>query len=85
MGIVKIEGKDVTVPDDVINAGAEAVRAVLAASGFPAVENADIQIESPARDGAPAIVRASPRSTGKGCGEWGSKGVEEGSPDSWGG
>ena len=45
MAIVKIEGKEVTLPDDVVNAGHQAIRAVLSANGFPAVENADIQIE----------------------------------------
>jgi hypothetical protein len=56
----------VTLPDDVVNAGHQAIRAVLSANGFPAVENADIQIEG-GKKGAPAIVSVSPRSTGKGA------------------
>jgi hypothetical protein len=63
MATVRIEGKEITLPDDVVRAGAEAVRAVLAASGFPAVENAHILM--PDSPGAPAIV--TPRSTGKGA------------------
>jgi hypothetical protein len=67
MAIVKIEGKEIPLPDDVVNAGDKAIRAVLAASGFPAVENADIQIKGRERAGAPAIVSVTPRSTGKGA------------------
>lgn len=66
MGVVKIEGKEITLPDDVIRAGDKAVRAVLAANGFPAVENADIQIVGGERQGAPATATVTPRSTGKG-------------------
>lgn len=62
MAIVQIEGKEITLPDDVVKAGTEAVRAVLAASGFPAVENAHIVL--PDQPGAPAVV--TPRPTGKG-------------------
>ena len=65
MALVKIEGKEVTLPDDVVKAGEKAIRAVLAANGFPAIENADIQIVG-AKGGAPAIVSVAPRSTGKG-------------------
>lgn len=67
MAIVKIEDKEITLPDDVVKAGVEAVRAVLAANGFPAVENADIQLPDASRPGAPAVV--TPRSTGKGAGQ----------------
>jgi hypothetical protein len=66
MAVVKIEGKEITLPDDVVKAGDKAIRAVLAANGFPAVENADIQIVG-GKQGAPAIVNVSPRSTGKGA------------------
>jgi hypothetical protein len=65
MAIVKIEGKEITLPDDVVKAGDKAIRAVLAANGFPAVENADIQIVG-GKGGAPAVVKVAPRSTGKG-------------------
>src|SRR5947209_11284952 len=67
MAIVKIEGKEITLPDDVVKAGDGAIRAVLAANGFPAVENADIQIAGSEKPGAPAIVNVAPRSTGKGA------------------
>lgn len=65
MAVVKIEGKEVTLDDDVVKAGDKAIRAVLAANGFPAVENAHIEIVG-GKGGAPAIVSVSPRSTGKG-------------------
>lgn len=65
MAVVKIEGKEITLPDDVVKAGDGAIRAVLAANGFPAVENAAIEIVG-GKGGAPAIVKVAPRSTGKG-------------------
>lgn len=64
MGVVKIEGKPVTVEDDVIKAGPDAVRAVLAANGFPMTENAQIQLPDEKNPSAPAIVTS--RSTGNG-------------------
>lgn len=67
MAIVKIEGKEIPIDDEIVKAGIDAVKAVLAASGFPAVENADIRIEGPATAGGPTIVKAAPRSTGKGA------------------
>jgi hypothetical protein len=67
MGIVKIEGKEVTLDDDVIRAGEEAVRQVLSASGFPAASVAKVKIDKPSKPGAPSIVTVSPRSTGKGA------------------
>ena len=65
MATIKIEGKEVTLPDDVVKAGDGAIRAVLAANGFPAVEGAHIEIEG-GKGGAPAIVKVSPRAPGKG-------------------
>lgn len=65
MAEVKIEGKSVTLPDDVVKAGPDAIRAVLAANGFPAVEKAHIEIVG-AKGGAPAIVKVSPKPPGKG-------------------
>jgi hypothetical protein len=65
MATIKIEGKEVTLPDDVVKAGEGAIRAVLAANGFPAVEGAHIEIEG-GKGGAPAIVKVSPRAPGKG-------------------
>ena len=69
MATIKIEGKEVTLPDDVVKAGEDAIRAVLAANGFPAVEGAHIEIEG-GKGGAPAIVKVSPRAPGKGSGEY---------------
>ena len=66
MAVVKIEGKEITLPDDVVKAGEIAIRAVLAANGYPAVENSDIRIVGGDKPGAPAMVIVSPRSTGKG-------------------
>lgn len=65
MAIVKVEGKEITLPDDLVKAGIPAIKAVLATNGFPAIENADIEIVGGA-NGAPAIVNVTPRSTGKG-------------------
>lgn len=61
--VFTIEGKPVPISRDVVNAGKDAVKAVLVASGFPAAAVADIQMPNE-RTGAPAVV--SPRSTGKG-------------------
>lgn len=71
MGVIRIEGKDVTIDDDVIKAGERAIRAVLGANGFPDIERARIQLPGVDNPGAPAIV--TPRSTGKGgpeCGQF---------------
>jgi hypothetical protein len=65
MAIVKVEGKEVTLPDDVVKAGKAAIKALLAVNGFPAIENAHIEIAG-GENGAPAIVNVTPRSTGKG-------------------
>ncbi len=65
MAIIKIEGKEVHLDDEVIKAGDKAIRAVLAANGFPAVENARIEIVG-AQNGAPAIVGVTKQATTKG-------------------
>jgi hypothetical protein len=65
MGVVRIEGKPVTLPDEIINAGVPAIRMALSPD-FPDVENADIQIERPARVGAPVTATVVKRGTGKG-------------------
>jgi hypothetical protein len=67
MGIVNIEGKKITLDDDVIRAGPEAVRQVLSASGFPAAAVAKVVIEQPKTKGGSATVSVTPRSTGKGA------------------
>jgi len=53
MGVVRVEGKPVTVPDPIIEAGTEAIRAALSVD-FPDLENAKITIDTPGR--APAVV-----------------------------
>jgi len=53
MGVVRVEGKPVTVPDAIIEAGTEAIRAALSVD-FPDLENAKITIDTAGR--APAIV-----------------------------
>jgi len=66
MATVQIEGKNVTLPDDVVKAGPDAIRAVLASNGFPGVEKAEIKIVG-GKEGAPAIVKVSPRAQDKGA------------------
>lgn len=66
MAVVKIDGKEVTVPDKVVEKGEDAIRRVLAASGFPAIEGAKIEINRPGGAGSPAIITASPKPPGKG-------------------
>ena len=66
MATVKIEGKNITLPDEVVKAGKQAIIAVLVANGFPNADKADIQIEG-GKGGAPAIVKVAPRSPGKGA------------------
>ncbi len=66
MAIVEIEGKQVTLPDDVVNAGHEAIAQVLVANGFPALEKADIRILGEKASDGQTRVSVSPHSTGKG-------------------
>lgn len=66
MAVVKVEGKDVTLDDEIVRLGKDAVRAALAID-FPGVENADIQIEGE-RGGAPAVVTVSKRAAPKQAG-----------------
>jgi hypothetical protein len=65
MGVVKIEGKPITLDDAIIDAGIPAIKAALSVD-FPDVENADIQIERPTRAGAPLTASVVKRGTGKG-------------------
>ena len=74
MGLIKIEGKDVSIDDDIINAGIPAIKAALSVD-FPDVENADIQIVTPARAGAPRTASVVKRGTGKGINLTGSRSV----------
>ena len=53
MGVVNVEGKTVTLDDEIIGAGTEAIRAALSVN-FPDIENARITVDSPGR--APAII-----------------------------
>lgn len=65
MGVVRIEGKEVALDDQIIDAGIPAVKAALSVD-FPDVENADIDIVSPTRAGAPKAATVVKRGTGKG-------------------
>ncbi|HEX8708845.1 MAG TPA: hypothetical protein VF723_11425 [Pyrinomonadaceae bacterium] len=65
MGVVNIEGKPISLDDAIIDAGIDAIKAVLAPD-FPDIENADIQIERPARAGAPVTASVVKRGTHKG-------------------
>jgi len=53
MGMVSIEGKEISLDDSIIAAGTSAIRMALSVD-FPDLENADIQIVKP--NGAPAMV-----------------------------
>jgi hypothetical protein len=64
MAVVKIEGKEVTLPDEIVALGKEAVRTALEAD-FPGAANADIQIEGKKGGGAPAVVTVSKRAAPK--------------------
>ena len=64
MAVLRIEGKEIILPDDVVKAGEAAIKAVLANS-FPAIEKAHIHIVEGKEPGAATIVVVSPRSTGK--------------------
>jgi len=70
MGVIKIEGKSVTLDDAIIDAGIPAIKAALSVD-FPDVENADIEIIG---SRAPGVVRSATvvkRGTGKGNDEGG--------------
>lgn len=54
MGVVRVQGKPVTIPDAIIEAGTEAIRAALSVD-WPDLENAKITIDSPPGR-APAVV-----------------------------
>src|SRR5438309_10830820 len=66
MVVLRIEGKEIMLPEDVVKGGEAAIRAMLAANGFPAIENVDIKIVEGEGPVATAIVVVAKRSTGKG-------------------
>lgn len=55
MATVLVEGKPMSLPDSIVDAGIEAVRMALSVD-VPDVENADIQIQRETAVGSPAIV-----------------------------
>jgi hypothetical protein len=55
MGVVRVEGKPVTLPDAIIDAGVEAIRDAVCVE-FPDVENAEITIDRVEDSRSPAIV-----------------------------
>jgi aminoglycoside phosphotransferase (APT) family kinase protein len=63
MAVVTIDGKQVTLPDEIVELGKEAVRAALEID-FPGAANADIRIEG-AKGSAPATVKVSKRAAPK--------------------
>lgn len=65
MGLVRIEGKEISLPDEIINAGIPAIKAALSVD-FPDVENADVRIVTPTKAGAPRTATVVKRGTGKG-------------------
>jgi hypothetical protein len=67
MGLVHVGDKSITVPDEIIGAGVEAIRMALAVD-IPDIENADITIDKPAaaavvteRKSATVVKRATPK------------------------
>ncbi len=67
MGVVYVGDKPVTVPDEIIDAGEEAIRMALAVD-IPDIENADITISKPSsaavvteRKSATVIRKATPK------------------------
>lgn len=65
MAIIKIEGKSVTVPDEIVGAGKEAIRAALSVD-FPGVANSQIEIVKSDKPGAPTVVTVSKVAMSKG-------------------
>jgi hypothetical protein len=55
MGVVRIEGKPVTLDDVIIDAGPAAIRDALSVD-FPDIENADITVDAVEPASAPAVV-----------------------------
>jgi hypothetical protein len=68
MGLINIEGKEITLDDAIIDAGMPAIRAALSVD-FPDVENADINIVRPVTPDSPRVATVVKRGTGKGQGE----------------
>jgi len=55
MGVVRVEGKPITLDDAIIDAGPETIRAALSVD-FPDIENAEITVDAVEPASAPAIV-----------------------------
>lgn len=68
MAIVRIEGKEIPLDDDIVNAGKDAVVAVLSANGFPGASVANIEIVGPKKPGGSPSVKVTSRATTKGGG-----------------
>lgn len=55
MAVVNVGEKQITLPDEIVDAGEEAIRAALAVE-IPDIENAEISIAKATAVGAPAVV-----------------------------
>jgi len=55
MAVIHVGEKPITLPDEIVDAGEEAIRAALAVE-IPDIENAEITIAKAAAAGAPAVV-----------------------------
>jgi len=55
MAVVNVGDKQITLPDEIVEAGEEAIRMALAVE-IPDIENAEISIDKPEVVGAPAMV-----------------------------
>lgn len=64
MAIVNIDGKTITLPDEI--ARSEKLVKAAIAPHYPGVENAQIQIAEPATAGGPVVVTVTKRATPKG-------------------
>jgi hypothetical protein len=67
VGVVRVEGKSVTLDQEIIDAGVETIRAALSVD-FPDIENAEIQIEAPSASSPVRTATVVKRGMGKGSG-----------------
>lgn len=65
-GVVTVEGKSVSLDQEIIDAGVEAIRAALSVD-FPDIENAVIEIDRPSSPSAPVTAQIVKRGMGKGA------------------
>ena len=79
MAVLYVEGKPVTLDDEIVRAGDEAIRAALAID-IPGVESMHIEIEQPAHEGAPVVVKTAKRDMPKGAAQFAEQLAEQLAP-----